>query len=675
MSQGPLSFDRLAKSAAHAVELANSRIPEETFYQKLLEMLPLSARAVGTAAWRVNGGQYTRIAGTSTEANGSTLLPFSQEQYGKHLREVVATRRPQCLTPSQGNLVPESLENTSSINVFTFPVISNGSVPVLIEAYLLGNVGDAASREQFSTLVDETRLLSVIAPLYHGVPSTQRESTEGTFLELPKAVHQSLHSLETCFAIANEGRRFLGWDRVSVLKRRGNSYRALAISGQDQVKHRSDLVRALETLTTRVALARERLTYPLVGQELSPEIEEALEEYLATSSARKLVVIPLGESKAISTDKVLIPNTRKRTQEPPFAAIVLEQFTEVDDSPNDLKRKTDFLIEQSTLALQNAFDHESIFMLPLGRWLGAQWAWLFGSYWRRSLAAACGVILSLLALTFLKTDLTILSEGSLLPSNRRQVFALESGIVADLWVQHDSIVKSGDRLLTLRNHDLNLALEQIRGELRKTQARIGSLRAQRFAEQSGTTSESEQLALDAEEESLRAFVENLNNQERIAKERQALLEVTSPMDGKVMTWNVDDLLRNRPVQRGQILVEIADVEGPWELSLRVSDRYVADLLTATASKEPVRVTFLVASDTTRTYTGEIADVSKATVLDPESGQNIRATVRISNTENVPSFQAGTTVQARLHCGRRPVGYVWFRDIWAFIYTRLLFRWT
>jgi multidrug efflux pump subunit AcrA (membrane-fusion protein) len=675
MSQGPLSFGRMAKSASKAVLLANSQIPEEAFYQQLLELLPLSSSAVGTAAWRVNGSQFTRIAGTSTAENGSTMLPFSQEQYAKHLRDVVTKRSPQCLTRSKMASSTASPDEPLPIDVFTFPVISNGAVPILIEAYLRGDATDSESREQLATLVEETRLLSVIAPLYHSEAGTPRGSTESALLGFPSAIHKSLHLLQTCFAIANEGRRLLGWDRVSVLRRQGNTYRVLAISGQDLVNHRADLVRTMQTLATRVALTRERLNYPRIGQELSPEIEEALEAYLATSSVRKLVVIPLEESKTTSTEKIMTPNTRKRRQDPPFAAIVIEQFTDVDLTPSDLKPRLEFLIEQSRLALRNAIDHESIFMLPLMRWLGNQRTWLLGSHWRVSAAVACAIILLVGGLTLTEADLTILSEGSLLPRNRRQVFALESGVVVDLWVQHDAKVKAGGRLLTLRNHELNLALEQIRGEVRKTQARLRSLRAQRFADQGSTTSEGDQLVLGAEEESLRAAVENLNNQERIAKERLALLEVTSPLDGKVMTWKVEDLLRNRPIQRGQILMEIADVDGPWELSLRISDRYVADLLAATAAGQTVPVTFLVASDTTRQYVGQIADVSKATMLDPESGQNIRAIARISDTENVPAFQAGTTVQARIHCGRRSLGYVWFRDIWAFIYSRLLFPWS
>ena len=34
---------------------------------------------------------------------------------------------------------------------------------------------------------------------------------------------------------------------------------------------------------------------------------------------------------------------------------------------------------------------------------------------------------------------------------------------------------------------------------------------------------------------------------------------------------------------------------------------------------------------------------------------------------------GATVIARIHCGRRSLGYVWLHEVWEFIQTRILFR--
>ena len=55
---------------------------------------------------------------------------------------------------------------------------------------------------------------------------------------------------ETAFTVANEGRRLIGCDRVSVLVRRGTRCRLVAVSGVATVNRRANAVRALERLAT-----------------------------------------------------------------------------------------------------------------------------------------------------------------------------------------------------------------------------------------------------------------------------------------------------------------------------------------------------------------------------------------------------------------------------------------
>ncbi|MBS0260866.1 MAG: hypothetical protein JSS02_02830 [Planctomycetes bacterium] len=36
------------------------------------------------------------------------------------------------------------------------------------------------------------------------------------------------------------------------------------------------------------------------------------------------------------------------------------------------------------------------------------------------------------------------------------------------------------------------------------------------------------------------------------------------------------------------------------------------------------------------------------------------------------WKPGATVLAKIHCGRRPLGYVWLHDVYDFIKSRVLF---
>ena len=38
-----------------------------------------------------------------------------------------------------------------------------------------------------------------------------------------------------------------------------------------------------------------------------------------------------------------------------------------------------------------------------------------------------------------------------------------------------------------------------------------------------------------------------------------------------------------------------------------------------------------------------------------------------------NLKVGADVKAKIHCGREPVGYVLFHELWEFIQSRILFR--
>ena len=74
-----------------------------------------------------------------------------------------------------------------------------------------------------------------------------------------RASHESLDLKETAYIVANEGRRLIGCDRVSVAIKKGRKCKVQAISGQDTIENRSNIVSALNNLATRVVAAGEPL--------------------------------------------------------------------------------------------------------------------------------------------------------------------------------------------------------------------------------------------------------------------------------------------------------------------------------------------------------------------------------------------------------------------------------
>ena len=119
-------------------------------------------------------------------------------------------------------------------------------------------------------------------------------------------VHRSLDLTQTAYLIANEGRRLIGCDRVSVLACRNGKCRALATSGVDTLDRRAELVRRLECLANRCATAGDTVWYSEAATDVSAEIEEPLHAYLDKSHARVLAILPLARRRAARSARAAI---------------------------------------------------------------------------------------------------------------------------------------------------------------------------------------------------------------------------------------------------------------------------------------------------------------------------------------------------------------------------------
>jgi len=74
------------------------------------------------------------------------------------------------------------------------------------------------------------------------------------------AVHETLDPVATAFVLANEARRIIGCDRVSVLVKRRRKLVLEAVSGQESVERRASAVQLIEALVRVVAKAGEPLS-------------------------------------------------------------------------------------------------------------------------------------------------------------------------------------------------------------------------------------------------------------------------------------------------------------------------------------------------------------------------------------------------------------------------------
>ncbi len=481
------------------------------------------------------------------------------------------------------------------------------------------------------------------------------------FEQFSERVHSSFDLEATAYQIANEGRRFVDCDRVSVLITRGSNCRLVAVSGVDTFNPRSNVIRHLERLAAAVIVGHGSLWHPQDPERLPPETSELLHAYLDDTHSRTLIIVPLQVDDA---EQDLGPQHAR-------GVLAVEQFHgELDDG---LRARVDMTCRHSALAMRNALELKSIpFVRPL-RWLGkARWCLRMRNL-PKTLLALLAFIAVVIALAVVQTDFEVEARGKLQPEDLRDVFAPSEGVVIDLRAVHAETVRAGEILAVLRTPELDLEFQRVWGELQTAQKRLTAVEAERLRNPREIDNQQRRRnQLTAEEEELKELVRSLQRQYEMVQEQQAQLEVRSPVDGQVLTWDLTRLLEARPVQRGQVLMSVGTLDGPWVLELEIPDDRIAYVLWAQQeSGSELDVNFILATNPGIAYEGSIKNIAGRAEITESGDCAVLATVSI-NRDEIPELMPGATVVARIYCGRRSIGYVWLHDLFEAVWSWIAF---
>ncbi len=82
--------------------------------------------------------------------------------------------------------------------------------------------------------------------------------------------------------------------------------------------------------------------------------------------------------------------------------------------------------------------------------------------------------------------------------------------------------------------------------------------------------------------------------------------------------------------------------------------------------------FILATDPGESFEGVVKEIHHRAEVRGEDGNTVLIKVAIDKSE-LPQLRPGASVVAKLHCGRRGVGYVWFHDLIEFVQAKILFR--
>jgi multidrug efflux pump subunit AcrA (membrane-fusion protein) len=490
-------------------------------------------------------------------------------------------------------------------------------------------------------------------------------------------IHGSLDLKETAYAVANDGKRLIGCDRLSVAAKIGGRVMVEAVSGQEVVEQRANLIRELTRLCKVVIRSGEDLVYTGNTDGFAPDIRDALELYVDESGSKAVIVTLLHK-----------PETEQGKEKVPFGCLVAEQIGD-EMTPTDAHARTEVVSRHASTALWNSQEHDKIFLLPMLKLMGSPWRFFRG----RTLAKIVGVLLAIVGviaiLAFVPWKLTIEGRGALWPEERRITYAPSAGIVVETPVEHGQFVHKGDLLARVESKELERRLKELIAEKQKAESEVVYLANQ--AEQAVTSANPEKYQIRAQRSSALITARSAQEQIDSINEQLELMKVQSPQDGIVTSWEVRRNLLGRPVEVGQELVSVASTVGDWVLEVEVPDDDMGPVLDAQSrledqikqGKKPVgsrlQAYFVMATDPEHRYPGYVLRIgSKAELV--ETKHVVKMTVGFSREvqkdflSRNQALRPGAEVRARIDCGKARLAYVMLRDVVHVFYETVLFRW-
>lgn len=652
--------ERVVRIAREIEEFAHSNVAPETFFREFLRRVVAGLGATAGAAWLIDeSGRLTIKSEVNLADTGFYEEPEAILKNQRLLSDVISTAEARIFS-AEG----ESDVHLPTDNLIVVAALTIRKKPVgVVEIFQRSN----APRQAHAGYLQFVEQMSGYASHYlaEREKANQTDASLEVWEEVDQFVqqlHRSLDLSEVGATVVNDGRQLLNADRVSLAMQYGKKTVIEAINGQDKVNKRANTVRLLSKLANKTLSMRETFIYSGAVDAIPPQIEEPLADYLQESGSRMIMIVPLFEpEKVVKNNDELMGNV-KDTPRKLIGGLIIEQITDSQPRPH-LENRADLLADHIASGIANSRNYESIFLMPLWRFIGRCFAALRGKTLVKTLVIIALLVAVGVTLAMVPYEYRVNCDGRLMPTTQREVFTNWEGEVVAIHVESGQRVKKGDLLIEIRNEDLKAQAVETENKLNELRLSLLAVNAQLQAGNSNKRPTEDIINLRGKLNETRTQIFGTEKHLEILRDRLDKLNVKAPIDGVVTTFQIEQLLINRPVQRGELLLEIMDPNGPWQLELDVEEKRMGHILRAAEKKGDIGlpVEFILATSNELTYEGEVTEISTRANSSEESG-SIVETYATFDKEKLPLLRIGAEVSAKIDCGQRSLFYVLFGDV-------------
>jgi hypothetical protein len=700
IEQARKQINRLADEVAH---LSEQDLAPADYYGEFLQRVITAIAAPAGAVWiRTAQGNLQLQYQINLREVGLDRSEEARKTHDELLRQAILKGQPGFFPPQSG-LGPAQGDGPAAGNptdhvILLAPILVEKQVAGIVEIWQDPNRGPEAQRGFLHFLVRMAGHAGSYTRNHQLRTMTGQQQVWTQLESFARQVHGSLNPTEVSYMVANEGRRLVECDRVSVAIRRGRYTTVEAISGADVVEKRSNLVQLMRTLFDNVLIWGEKLTYKGEKDDsLPPDVLKALDEYLAESNSKTLAILPLQDER------------EKDNKRPPRSALMMECF-DPSSTPEQLIARLEVVGRHSVAALYNAAEHRRIPMRFIWAPIARVQEGLGGK--ARAIMAGIGAALAILiaVLVLVPGTLKVEAKGKLMPKKRQFVFAQMEGRIRSFkaGVAPGSYVSKGKDLIEMFDENLASKIASFQAEIISWDRKYQNAKADILKLKSRPNvnpaeinnlirdqveAETQKLAKMAD---LRAYQREKNADPN----NPGVFWVKSPLSGTILTsdyqgsgYDFREFLTNRHVKQNEPLMRVGYAGpriGDWEIELRIPQKNIGQILAAYPADNPkaeLDVDVLLLSAPTRTFKGKLARYKIYPEASPSRDDNnetepvVLAVVRIDG-DDIPEgdrlptelLLTDTEVHAKVRCGKHALGYTLFYGVWEWMYEKIIFGW-
>jgi len=594
-------------------------VQRRDFYQETAKKLRAGTDSTASIIWVSDGEESIRIVGQS---GWKSLGEKNQQKLQAYAKQILTSRakgeRDKHAKPSN---IYSSVCQPANGFIFLYTLVrSNG------DGDLLGQV--------FHDLVAE---VTAQIEIYENARKAQTsdESTRDIshLAKLVQNAGKSTSHKQLAFDLVNDLAKLTKANRVTYLDNAGH---IRAISGAASISPRTSTVRNLCRLGKLGLSTRKPLDWQ--GEEINFEgrrIPRNARRLVESTGSNLGYVIP-----CVSQGKI-------------YGTVIFEFFEDVSHTVEQ-RHLISEVIDFASPVIARSSQYNSIPAIRLQNVLFNRLLTKPVRMMALLLAAAGCCFLAWYALFAIERPFQIYGEGTLEPVRKQHVFARTDGEIESLLIDENEKVVPGQKLLQIESRMLEKEMIKLDGEIAEVQQQLRNYSLVEVDEEAEDVL-AEEARRAAEVERLKIRLEGLKSRVAFFEERQTKLNIVAPLEGVVVTPDLRRRLSDRPINRGDLLMTIAQTEGEWQIELKIADNRIEFVENSIAEQkpEPLQVEFRLLSDASKTWIGELEKLnyrSDLTQRDEESF--VTATVSIPEEELEDSLRMGTRVLGKIECGKR-----------------------